>query len=83
VTELKDRASAWSLGVPQAVGAVRASAPADGGAPDAVRDAVAALVGLQFRPVEAQGAVATAARRLGAAASTNELVRLALQEIGR
>jgi Holliday junction DNA helicase RuvA len=83
-TELKDRAGAWSLGSgapSNGLRVVAAAAPA--GPPDAVRDAVAALVGLQFRPVEAQGAVAAVARRLGERATTNELVRAALQEIGR
>jgi Holliday junction DNA helicase RuvA len=84
VTELKDRANAWSIGAGIAPGGVpRAASVPAAVLPDAVRDAVAALVGLQFRPVEAQGAVAGAVRRLGDSASTNDLVRAALQEFAR
>jgi Holliday junction DNA helicase RuvA len=82
VTELKDKANAWTLGLgsPTAGTRPRPAAPPIG---DARGDAVAALLGLQFRPMEAEGAVAAASRRLGEQASVNELVRVALQEMAR
>ncbi|HLY55614.1 MAG TPA: Holliday junction branch migration protein RuvA [Stellaceae bacterium] len=83
VTELKDRATAWAIGTNMTSSGIRPQAVPAADLPDAVRDAVAALVGLQFKPVEAQGAVAAASRRLGEAATTGELVRTALQEFAR
>jgi Holliday junction DNA helicase RuvA len=84
VTELKDKAGAWALGPATPVnGKGAAAAPVAGPGSAALRDAVAALVGLQFKPVEAENAVAAAARQLGEAASTNDLVRAALKEFGR
>lgn len=85
-TELKDRANAWLLGVGAAAPSPRgtvAAAAATGLGPDPLRDAVAALTALQFKPVDAQAAVAAAARRLGEGAATNDLVRAALQEFSR
>jgi Holliday junction DNA helicase RuvA len=85
-TELKDRANAWLLGVGAALPSPRgttAAAAAIGLGPDPLRDAVAALTALQFKPVDAQAAVAAAARRLGEGAATNDLVRAALQEFAR
>ncbi len=83
LTELKDRAGAVSVAetTAQLRDASRVASPA--GASGASRDAVAALVGLQFKPVEAEIAVAAAVRRLGEAAVSADLIRVALQESAR
>jgi Holliday junction DNA helicase RuvA len=83
VTELRDRANAWMLGAGAPSGLRVVATSTSGSVPDSVRDAVAALVGLQYKPVEAQGAVAAVSRRLGDTATANELVRAALQEFAR
>jgi Holliday junction DNA helicase RuvA len=44
-------------------------------------DAVSALVNLGYRPQEALGAVSSAARALGAKASTESLIRAGLKEL--
>jgi holliday junction DNA helicase RuvA len=46
-------------------------------------DAVSALVNLGYRRIEAFGAVATAARRLGSDADAGALIRAGLQELAR
>jgi len=84
VTELRDRANAWSLGLGGSGAKAAQPMPSvDRGAPNAVSDAVAALIGLQYKPTEAQIAVTAAARRLGESAVTNDLIRAALQEFAR
>jgi holliday junction DNA helicase RuvA len=81
VTELKDRAAAWGLGVtPVPVGTsptIAAAVPAGG----AVEDAVSALINLGYRRNDVLGAVATASRKLGDAASSADLIRGGLKEI--
>jgi Holliday junction DNA helicase RuvA len=55
-----------------------------GAAPgNAVADALAALAGLGFRPMDASRAVAEAQRELGEGAGVSELVRLALKKSAR
>ncbi len=53
------------------------------GEPGAAADAVSALVNLGYRRVEAFGAVAAAAKRLGSSAETSALIRAGLQELGQ
>lgn len=72
---------------------LRDKAPAPPAAPDvqagaslgsaAGADAVAALVNLGYRPSEAQGAVAEAARRLDDAAPVEALIRAGLKELAQ
>jgi Holliday junction DNA helicase RuvA len=74
VRELKDKVGAVAIGpagaVPVAAGGVTA-------------DAVAALTGLGFKPGEANTAVAAAEAELGANATLDALVRLALKKAAR
>jgi Holliday junction DNA helicase RuvA len=74
VLELKDRVGGIALG------------PAAGGLPAAAgagSDAVSALLNLGFRPAEAASAVAAAEEELGAAATLDALVRLALRKAAK
>ena len=73
VNELKDKAGGVALGG----GAV--PAPAGG----AAADAVSALLNLGFRPAEASSAVNAANDELGAGASLDALVRLALRKAAK
>lgn len=75
VNELKDKVGA--LG-PVAAGAA-SPAPAKG----AAADALSALANLGFKPAEASRAVAAAEEELGAAATLDALVRLALRKAAR
>jgi Holliday junction DNA helicase RuvA len=75
VTELKDKAGP-ALG-PALAGGI---APAAGGA---VGDALSALANLGFRPAEALAAVGAAAEELGAGATLDALVRLALRKASK
>jgi len=75
VRELKDRAGGIALG-PGSGGV----APAAGGAS---ADAVSALLNLGFRPAEAGAAVAAAEEELGAGATLDALVRLALRKAAK
>jgi holliday junction DNA helicase RuvA len=81
VTELKDRATAWGLGAAPAQIATMpvAAAPAAVSAP--VEDAVSALINLGYKRNDALGAVVTASRKLGDAASASDLIRGGLKEI--
>lgn len=72
VRELKDKIGAV------AIGGVSAPAPVGAGA-----DAVSALLNLGFRPAEANAAVAAAEEELGAGASLDALVRLALRKAAK
>lgn len=77
VRELKDKA-----GGPAMLGAIggegSSRAPTGAGA-----DAISALLNLGFRPAEAASAVAAAEEELGAAATLDALVRLALRKAAR
>ncbi len=74
VRELKDKVGGVALGPSAATQA----APAGAGA-----DAVSALLNLGFRPAEAASAVAGADEELGAGATLDALVRLALRRASR
>ncbi|WP_093223646.1 Holliday junction branch migration protein RuvA [Sphingomonas sp. NFR15] len=73
VRELKDRIGGVVLG-----GAAAVAAPVGAGA-----DAVSALLNLGFRPAEAASAVAAAEEELGAGATLEALVRLALRKAAK
>src|SRR3954470_7611806 len=72
VRELKDKIGGIAIGGAAPIAASGASA-----------DAVSALLNLGFRPAEASAAVATAEEELGAGASLDALVRLALRKAAR
>lgn len=74
VNELKDKAGGIALG-----GGGGVAAPAGG----AAADAVSALLNLGFKPAEASVAVNAASDELGAAASLDALVRLALRKAAK
>ena len=57
--------------------------PAGSAAPGAVADALTALAGLGFRPMEASRAVSEAQAELGEAAGVSDLIRLALRKSAR
>lgn len=77
VRELKDKA-----GGPAMLGAIGGTGPSR--APTgAGADAISALLNLGFRPAEAASAVAAAEEELGAAATLDALVRLALRKAAR
>ncbi|AQR74036.1 Holliday junction branch migration protein RuvA [Sphingomonas sp. LM7] len=74
VNELKDKAGGIALG-----GAIGAPVPAG----SAASDAVSALLNLGFRPAEASNAVSAANDELGAGATLDALVRLALRKAAK
>jgi len=74
VRELKDKVG----GIAIALGSATVAAPVGAGA-----DAVSALLNLGFRPAEAANAVAAAEEELGAGATLDALVRLALRKASR
>jgi holliday junction DNA helicase RuvA len=74
VRELKDKAGGVVLGPAAAAQAIPAGASAD---------AVSALLNLGFRPAEASQAVAAAEEELGAGATLDALVRLALRKAAK
>ena len=75
VNELKDKAGGIALGT----GGVPGGVPAGG----AAQDAISAMLNLGFRPAEASAAVNAAADELGAGASLDALVRLALRKAAK
>lgn len=75
VSELKDKVGGIALAA--GVAAVGGAEPKG-----AVADAVSALVNLGYRRAEALGAVAGAARALGAEPSAEALIRAGLKELG-
>ena len=77
VRELKDRIGGVALG-PAAAQAQGAFGPTGAGA-----DAVSALLNLGFRPTDASTAVAQAEEELGAGATLDALVRLALRKAAK
>lgn len=78
-TELKDKAAVF--GVAPAARSEQAAAPVQAGSIN--EDAVSALVNLGYRRVEAFGAVARVAQRLGAEARLDAVIRAGLQELSR
>lgn len=79
-TELKDKAAAFGIASPASSAPdVAASVPAG----SLNEDAVSALVNLGYRRVEAFGAVARVAQRLGAEAKLDAVIRAGLQELAR
>jgi Holliday junction DNA helicase RuvA len=74
VNELKDKAGGIALG-----SGVAGAAPAGG----AAQDAVSAMLNLGFKPAEASAAVGAAADELGAGATLDALVRLALRKAAK
>lgn len=79
-TELKDKAAAFGV-APAAKGSDEPmAAPATGSVNE---DAVSALVNLGYKRVEAFGAVARVAQRLGADARLDAIIRAGLQELAR
>lgn len=74
VRELKDKVA----GVAATLGPAAVNAPTGASA-----DAVSALLNLGFRPAEAASAVASAEEELGASASLDALVRLALRKAAK
>jgi holliday junction DNA helicase RuvA len=78
-TELKDKAAAFGV-VPAAKPEQAAAMAAPGSINE---DAVSALVNLGYRRVEAFGAVARVAQRLGAEAKLDAVIRAGLQELSR
>ena len=74
VNELKDKAGGVALG-----GGGVGAAPAGG----AAQDAVSAMLNLGFKPAEASSAVGAAADELGADATLDALVRLALRKAAK
>jgi Holliday junction DNA helicase RuvA len=75
VNELKDKAGGIALGT----GGLAPALPSVG----AAADAVSALANLGFKPAEASAAVAKAEAELGAEASLDALVRLALKKAAK
>ncbi|MBL9065295.1 MAG: Holliday junction branch migration protein RuvA [Sphingopyxis sp.] len=73
--ELKDKAGA--------LGGIAGSSPARGTTSGPLADAVTALTGLGFKPGEASAAVAAASEELGAGASLDALVRVALKKAAK
>ncbi|MCW5697785.1 MAG: Holliday junction branch migration protein RuvA [Bauldia sp.] len=81
VTELKDKAPAFSAADPAVVHLT--AELAEKRAPQPVADAVSALTNLGYGQIQASAAIAAAARAAGEAASTQELIRLGLKELSR
>ena len=73
--ELKDKAGA--------LGGIAGSGPILSAAPGPLADAVTALTGLGFKPGEASVAVSAASEELGAGASLDALVRVALKKAAK
>lgn len=73
--ELKDKAGA--------LGGIAGSGPGLSATSGPLGDAIAALTGLGFKPAEASAAVAAANEELGAGASLDALVRIALKKAAK
>lgn len=81
VAELRDKAPAYSSADPALVNLQ--TDLAEQRAPQAVADAVSALVNLGYSQIQASAAIATASRSAGEAANTETLIRLGLKELAR
>ena len=79
-TELKDKAAAFGV-APVPPRAAEAGPAVPGGSVN--EDAVSALVNLGYRRVEAFGAVARVAQRLGGNARLDDVIKAGLQELAR
>lgn len=78
-TELKDKAAAFGI-----VPAIPLPASTVAAAPGSINeDAVSALVNLGYKRVEAFGAIARVAQRLGSDAKLDAVIRAGLQELAR
>jgi len=75
VNELKDKAGGVALG--------SGGAPGVAAAGGAAQDAISAMLNLGFKPAEASAAVNAAADELGAGATLDALVRLALRKAAK
>ena len=81
VTELKDRAAAWSLGVVPVPSSAKPDAAPVAPVVGPVEDAVSALINLGYKRNDALGAVVTASRKLGDGAAAGDLIRGGLKEL--
>ena len=82
VAELKDKAPALAVGALNGAGAPSGSfaSPPEG---NAAAEALSALTNLGYNPAQASGAIAVAAKELGADADTAKLIRRGLKELAR
>lgn len=80
-TELKDKATQWGAIPGARATPTRADAPS--ATPSANEDAISALVNLGYKRMEAFGAIARVAQRLGADAKIDALIREGLRELAR
>ncbi len=80
-TELKDKATQWGA-IPGAR-ATPAKADTPSATPSPNEDAISALVNLGYKRMEAFGAIARVAQRLGADAKIDALIREGLRELAR
>lgn len=80
-TELKDKATQWGVAPGARPASVAADAPPS--VPSANEDAISALVNLGYKRMEAFGAIARVAQRLGADARIDALIREGLRELAR
>jgi Holliday junction DNA helicase RuvA len=78
VNELRDKVGGLSTDI---MPAPATAAAASAGAPGAASDAISALVNLGYRRTDASGAVSRAARKLGADAGIDALIRGGLKEL--
>jgi Holliday junction DNA helicase RuvA len=76
ISELKDKVASGGFAAAIPTG------PAPGLPPDAIADAISALVNLGYRRAEAVGAVDRAARKLGPDARVEALIPAGLKELG-
>jgi Holliday junction DNA helicase RuvA len=84
VNELRDKAAALPTGGPASLGAALAATGAAAAAGEGpIGEAVSALVNLGYRPAEALGAVAAAAKQLGDNAPVERLIVTGLAEMAR